>query len=386
MIRQILRLTAASLESLGGRLGTSSIIVVGIGGVVAVLVGLLAMAHGFQAALEDTGRPDRALVMRLGARDEIGSWLTMDEAAIIGQLEGVAEASPELFVVTDLVTRSTGRPGVAIARGVTSAAFALRPELAMVEGRRFRPGRDELVAGVDAAAIYAGLGLGDRVRVRDHVWTVVGHFRGAGAEDSEVWMDLPGAQAAFRRNGAVNTVRVRLARTDAADALARRIEADPRLPAALVPEQRFYRRQSQQRAELIESFAYLVAGIMAVGAVIAAYATMHTAVTMRSVEIATLRALGFGALAVAASVILEALLLALLGGLLGGVAVYLAYDGHSASTLNPDALSSVSFEFTVTPLLVAAGLAGALLLGLLGAIPAAAGAVRAGIAAALRGE
>lgn len=385
MLKQTLKLTVLSLASLGARLGTSSIIVVGIGGVVAVLVGLLAMANGFRAALEDTGRPDRALVLRTGANDEISSWLTTDEAAIISQLDGVETASPELYVVTDLVTRSTGRPGVAIARGVSDTAFALRPELTMVDGHRFRPGRDELIAGVDAAATYAGLALGESVRVRDHVWKVVGHFRGAGAQDSEVWIDLPGAQAAFRRTGAVNSVRLRLDGPEAAGPLARRIEADPRLQANLIPETRFYRLQSRQRSQLIESFAYLVAGIMAVGAIIAAYSTMHTAVGMRTVEIATFRALGFRSLPVVASLLLEALALALVGGLLGGALVYLLYDGHGATTMDNASLSSVAFEFAVTPRLVAAGMGCALLLGLLGGLVPALAAARAGIAQALRG-
>ncbi len=386
MWTQTLKLTAMSLKSLGARLGTSSIIVVGIGGVVAVLVGLLAMATGFRAALTGTGHADRAVVLRTGARDEITSWLTMDEAAIIGDLEGVRQASPELFVVTDLVTRDSGRPGVAIARGVTGSAFALRPGLTIVDGRRFRPGHDEVIAGVDAAAIYSGLGLGGTVRVRDHVWTVVGHFRGAGAEDSEIWMDLPSAQAAFRRSGAVNSVRIRLADPRAAGPVARRIESDRRLHAVLVPEPVFYGRQSRQRTRLIESFAFLVAGIMAVGALIAAHSTMHAAIDQRAVEIATLRALGFGNLPIVASVLLEGLLLALVGGMLGTLAVYVLYDGHSATTMDTRSLSSVAFEFLVTPRLVAGGVGCALLLGLLGGLAPAVAAVRAPIAGALRGE
>jgi putative ABC transport system permease protein len=386
MLKQTLRLTAMSLKSLGARLGTSSIIVVGIGGVVAVLVALLAMARGFESALEETGRPDRGVVLRTGASDEITSWLTMDELAIVSELEEIEASSGELFVVVDLITRDTGKPGVAIARGVGDAGFTLRPELAIIAGRRFDAGKNEIVAGVGAVTSYTGLDIGEQIRIRDDTWTVVGHFRGAGAHDSEIWLDLPGAQAAFRRNGAVNSVRVRLRSPDAADAVAQRIEADPRLKAALVPETRFYREQSQDRARLIESFAYLVTGIMAVGSIIAAYSTMYSAVSVRAVEIATLRALGFQGAPIVASVLLEALALSALGGVLGGGLVYLLYDGYAASTLDNASLSQVAFQFAVTPELVLGGLVCALLLGFFGGLLPAVSAARAGIAGALKGE
>lgn len=385
MLMQSLKLTMMSLASLGERLGTSSLIVVGIGGVVAVLVALLAMSQGFQAALVETGRPDRALVLRTGAADEITSWMTMDELAVVSELPGVTIASGELFVVADLPTRATGKPGVAIARGLSPDGFALRPELTIVRGRNLQAGRNEIIAGVDAVAAYTGLELGDEVNVRNHVWTVVGHFDGAGAQNSEVWMDLAVAQGAFRRDGSVSSIRLGVADPAELAPLAAGIERDPRLTAGLVTEQAFYRQQSRERAALIESFAWLVSTIMAVGAVIAAYSTMHAAVRARAVEIATLRALGFGSGPVVASVLLEGMVLAALGGLLGGGLVYLLYDGYAASTLNAGSLSQIAFEFAVTPALVLTGLAGALVLGLLGGLMPALGAVRTGIAEALRG-
>lgn len=385
IFRETSKLTAMSLKSLGGRLGTSAIIVVGIGGVVAVLVALLAMSSGFRAALAETGAPDRALVLRTGSTDEVTSWLTLDEVAIVSELPGVEAASGELFVVADLVTRATGKPGVAIARGVSPAGFTLRPELRMVRGRSLEPGRNELIAGVGAVDTFAGLGLGDTIEVRNQTWSVVGHFAGLGAHDSEVWMDLPTAQAAFRRGGSVSSIRVRASDPSALARIAGEIEADTRLAAALVPETDFYRAQSRERAQLIESFAYLVAGIMAVGAVIAAYSTMHSAVSVRSVEIATLRALGFRGGAIVVSVLLEAMALSLIGGALGGGLVYLLYDGYAASTLNGSSLSQIAFEFAVTPRLVLAGLSGALVLGFVGGLFPAVAAARADIATALRG-
>jgi len=385
MLTQSLDLAVMSLKSIGSRLGTTSLIVVGIGGVVAVLVGLLAMSEGFRAALLETGHADRALVLRTGAADEVTSWLTMDEVAIASELPGVMLASGELFVVADLITRDTGKPGVAIARGMGPEGFALRPELHIVQGRNLSPGKDEVIAGVDAAAAYEGLAIGDQVNVRSHIWTVVGHFDGVGAQNSEIWMDLAMAQSAFRREGAVSSLRVRTADPADLDRVAAEIERDPRLTAELVPERIFYRRQSQDRSRLIESFAYLVSAIMAVGAVVAAYSTMQSAVRARSVEIATLRALGFPGGPVVVSVLLEAMLLSLVGGVLGGALVYVAYDGYTASTLNAGSLSQVAFQFAVTPELLGFSLLGALAMGFVGALLPAISAVRTPITDGLKG-
>jgi putative ABC transport system permease protein len=199
-------------------------------------------------------------------------------------------------------------------------------------------------------------------------------------------MDLPGGQAAFRRSGAVSSVRVRVRAPRAADAVAGHIAADPRLQATLMPETQFYQERSRERTRLIEAFAYLVTGIMAAGAIIAAYSTMHAAVSVRAVEIATLRALGFRSAPIVASVLLEAWLLSVFGGLLGGGLVYALYDGYATSTLDDTSLSQVAFEFAVTPELVASGLTWAMLLGLAGGLIPAVGAARAGIAQALKGE
>jgi putative ABC transport system permease protein len=83
-------------------------------------------------------------------------------------------------------------------------------------------------------------------------------------------------------------------------------------------------------------------------------------------------------------VLIEAMLLALLGGLIGGGLVYLLYDGYAASTLSSSSLSQVAFRFAVTPGLIGAGLAGALILGLLGGIVPALGAARTGVVEGLR--
>ena len=238
---------------------------------------------------------------------------------------------------------------------------------------------------MNAGDTYADLTVGSSVRFRNARWEVVGRFDAAGkAHDAEVWMDLPVAQAVFRRDGVVSTARVMLDGSSDAVVVTERIRREPRLRADLVAEGDFYAGQSQAKTGMVESFAYLIGAIMALGAVIASINTMYSSVSTRSVEIGTLRSLGFSNVPVVASVMVEALLLALAGGLLGGAVVYVLYDGLSSSTLNVGSLSQVAFEFSVTPRLLLIGLGSALSLGTIGGLLPALRAARLPVVAALR--
>lgn len=385
MLKQILEVTWMNLLNLNARRGASLVIVVGMAGVVAVLVGLLAMSAGFTAALESSGRPDRAIILREGSTQEIDGGISAEAQQIVSQLEGIARASGEVYVGLDLPSRATGKPATAVGRGVAMAAFDVRPEIAIVAGRRMNPGHNEMIAGTAAVQQYTGLEIGDEVELRGSTWTVVGHFEGGAAYASEIWMDLSLAQATFRRAGTVSSIRVQLEHPGAAAEVRDRLRADPRLELDLTTEFDFYAAQSRTRAELIESFAYLVATIMAMGSIVAALNTMYSAVSTRTIEIATLRALGFGGLPIVVSVITEALLLAFAGSVLGGALVYVLFDGYAASTLNAEAYSQVAFEFAVTPDLLLLGVSWALILSLIGGLFPAIRAARLPIVAALRG-
>jgi len=386
MLKQILEVTWMNLLNLNARRGASLVIVVGMAGVVAVLVGLLAMSAGFTAALKSSGRPDRAIILREGSTQEIDGGISAEAQQIVSQLEGIARASGEVYIGLDLPSRATGKPATAVGRGVAMAAFDVRPEIAIVAGRRMNPGHNEMIAGTAAVQQYTGLEIGDEVELRGSTWMVVGHFEGGGAAyASEIWMDLSLTQATFRRAGTVSSIRVQLEHPGAAADVRDRLRADPRLELDLTTEFDFYATQSRTRAELIESFAYLVATIMAMGSIVAALNTMYSAVSTRTIEIATLRALGFGGLPIVVSVITEALLLAFAGSVLGGALVYVLFDGYAASTLNAEAYSQVAFEFAVTPDLLLLGVSWALILSLIGGLFPAIRAARLPIVAALRG-
>jgi putative ABC transport system permease protein len=387
VLGQIREITLMNLRNVPTRLGASSVIVVGIAGVVAVLVSILAMATGFRTALESTGSPDRAIVLRGGSGGELSSGVGQESADIVAQMDGIAAASSELYAIADVPKRSNGTPANLVVRGVEQNAFVVRPELRIVAGRNFEPGKGELIAGKRAAEEFAGIDLGANVRFRDSDWKIVGVFEANGdANESEVWADVKVLQAAFRRGNSISTMRLQLTKPTVLPAIAERIANDPRLDLQIRSEQDFYGDQSKQLTSIITGFGYLVGVIMAVGAIFAALNTMYSAVSARTVEIATLRAIGFGATPVLISVLMEALALAVLGGALGAVLSYLIFNGLTISTLNRGAFSQVAFDFAVTPKLMTQGLTWALALGFVGGLFPALRAARLPITVALRGE
>jgi putative ABC transport system permease protein len=390
-LAQISAVTAINLRSLGARMGPSVATVVGVAGVVMVFVGVLSIAAGFGRTIQSTGRPDVALVLRSGTEDEMSSGLLLEDTRIIAQAPGIAQgasgplASAELFVIVDLPKRSTGTDANVPLRGVERGAFEVREEVRIVEGRAFEWGRNEIIVGQAAAAQFGGIELGTVTRWGEHEWTVVGVFSAGGTvEDSELWTDARVLQPAYRRGNTFQSVRVRLASVDAFEEFKDSLTTDPRLSVSVYQESEYYAGQSRVLIGIIEAVGYLIAFLMAVGAVFGALNTMYTAVSARTQEIATLRALGFGAGPVVISVLVESLLLASLGGLLGGVLAYGLFNGFQASTLNFQSFSQVAFAFAVTPDLLARGIGFALLMGTVGGLFPALHAARLPVATALR--
>ncbi len=386
MLGQIGEVTLMNLRNLGSRLGSSSVIVVGIAGVVAVLVSILALAVGFSATLDRTGDPSRGVVLRGGSTGELSSGISNEHAALVSQMEGIAVSSAEFYTVVGIPKRTTGTPANLVLRGVEQSAFRIRPEVQLTEGRMFDFGKQEVIAGRGAADQFEGVDVGATIIFRDVPWTIVGLFEsGGGINESELWGDVKVAQSVFRQEGAVTSMRVRLSSPDVIDDLNARIEADPRFDLKVEAEPEYYKAQSLGLNNLITNFGYLVAVIMAIGAVFAALNTMYSAVSTRTVEIATLRALGFGGTPVVVSVMFEALILALLGGIAGAGLARLFFNGVTVSTLG-GSFSQVAFDFAVTPQLMQQGLVWAVVLGVIGGLFPALRAARMPITVALRGE
>lgn len=388
MWAQVFQISLLNLRSLPQRLGSSSVIVVGIGGVVAVLVAILAMAAGFSATLNRSGAPDRAIVLRGGSSTaELSSTIDNRQRQFVGTLDGVRLSSGELYTVADIPKRATLLPSNVVIRGVEQSAFEIRPEVRIIEGRNFSPGRNELIAGRAAGEQFVGIDLGATVELRQSVWEVVGIFEADGsAYESELWTDLAIAQSAFRRFSLISSMRLQLEQPGVTDSLREAFDNNPSIDLSVTSEEEFFRGQSQFLTTLITGFGYGVALIMAVGAMFAALNTMYAAVSTRTVEIATLRALGFGATPVVVSVLAEAVALALIGGLLGAAVAWFGFNGYTVSTLNQGSFSQVAFDFAVSPDILVTGIVWALSLGLAGGLFPALQAVRMPITRALRGD
>jgi putative ABC transport system permease protein len=364
--------------------------VVGIAGVVAVLVAMLSMSTGLRKTLSSTGEMDRALVLRAGANAELSSFLDRAATTLIKQdpavargADGLPLASAELIVIAE-VPRFGQRTGANVSlRGVEPAGIAMRPEWRLVAGRPFRPGLRELVVGSGAAGQFAGLEIGDVLRLRGSSWTIVGTFDSGGdGHGAELWGDAEAVQSAFGRTG-FSSVLAQLRDIDAFEPIKARLTTDPTLTVDVFREQEFFSAQSQTLTSLLGWLTNIIAAIMAFGALFGALNTMYSAVAARTAEIGTLRALGFGRLPVVASVMAEALLLSVLGGALGAVLAYTLFNGYSVSTLG-QGFTQVAFNFAVTPALVWQGLFWALAIGFLGGLMPALRAARLPVTAALR--
>jgi putative ABC transport system permease protein len=392
-LNQTVQITLVNLRNVPRRLGTSLVVVVGIAGVVGVLVSVLAMAEGFRHTLASTGRPTRVIMLRAGSESELSSGVAREQVTVLANLPGIARdaggrplASAELMVMVDLPRRGQSEPNNVPVRGVPPAAFAVRDELRIVEGRPFRRGVREVIVGRKAAAQFAGLEVGSRLAFRDSDWTVVGVFASGGdVHESEIWADGEVAMSAFRRTGFQSMTATLADGSEAGLAAVRAaVRRDPRLSITVLREPEYYARQAKVLATLIDVLGYGVGTFMAVGAVFGALNCMYSAVASRQVEIATLRAIGFAGTPVVVSVLIEALLLALAGGIVGGALAWVYCDGASLSTLNFSTFSQVAFDFRVTPRLLAEGLLWALLIGAAGGLLPAVRAVRLPVTVALR--
>ena len=379
-----------NFESVRVRWASTVVAVLGIAGSVGVFVAMLALAHGFQAALVSSGSEHNAMVRRAGATSEMDSAITLEQLRAIEDSTEVMRGadgplvSPEVVVVAALPLAKTGTDAMVQLRGVSLKALAVHDKVKIVNGRFFTPGLFELTVGKNAKNAYRGVAVGDEVKLGGTVWKVVGSFdAGGSAFDSEIWLDANLLNATYQRpTGIHQSVAARLAGDDAVAGLERRFAADPRMKVRVERETDYYKRASQQMTTFITVLGSLVALVMALGAVFAALNTMYSAVSVRTREIATLRAIGFGAGGVIVSVLVEALILALIGAAVGAALSWLLFNGNTV-TLG-DSTGSMVFDMQITPSLVVLGVLLACSVGFIGGLLPAVRAARLPVATALR--
>ena len=380
-----------NVRSVKARWTSTIVAVAGIAGTVGVFIAMLSLARGFRATLVSSGSADNALITRAGATSEMTSGLGLDSVKIIQDGPGIARAdngplvTPEAVLMAPIPLISTGTDANVELRGVSPSVLAVRRNIKIIEGRMFQPGVAELIVGKNARATYSGLTLGNTIALGTVRWKVVGTFDAGGSSfDSEVWGDAHLLNGAYKRPDTLSqSVTVHLTSPAALQQLKDSLTADPRLNVDVTREIDYYAKQSTRMTTLITILGGFVAAIMAIGAVFGALNTMYSAVAERGREIATMRALGFGAAAVVVSFLIEALLISFVGGGIGCLAV-LPLNGLTTSTMNFQTFSNLAFAFKITPELLAKGIFFALTMGLIGGLLPAVRAASGPVASALR--
>jgi len=392
MLSQIIAVTGVNIRSIRARLGSSSVAVVGIAGVVLVFVAVLSIAEGVAATMKASGDPNTVLVLRSGSDTEMTSGLGGDSVRVIQDAPGVARdssgtplTSPELFVVVDHPLKRSGSPANVPLRGITPEAFKVHDRVKIVQGRNLEFGKNEIIAGRAASHQFVGLEPGTTLKWGESTWTLVGIFEdGGSASESELWCDVKVLQPAYRRGNSYQSVYAKLAEPSAFQALKDSLTTNPQLQVTAMRSPDYYGTQTATLQMIVRTIGGIIAILMGVGAVFGAVITMYTAVASRTREIATLRALGFGSVPVVVSVLVEAALLSAVGGLLGGLAAWAAFDGYETATMNFQSFSQIAFKFAVTPQLMGKALFWALVMGLVGGMLPAIRAARLPVVTALR--
>jgi putative ABC transport system permease protein len=392
VFKQMAAVTAMNMRSLPQRAGTSLVVVVGIAGVVAVLISVLSLATGLARTLSSTGRPERAIILYAGAQSEVESNLPRDSVVTLSNLPGIKRdrdgkplASADALASMWLPTRATGAPGSITFRGVSGPSMAVRPEIKLIQGRLFRSGVRELIVGTAAQSKFRGLELGSRVISVGTEWQVVGVFESGGdSHESELLADADTVLSAYHRT-TFNSVTVWLESPMAFGTLKASVTTNPTLTMDVQREAAYYERQSKRFSAFLAVVANVIAVVMAIGAIFGALNTMYSAVSARSVEIATLRAIGFGSSAVVVSVLVEALALALIGAMVGAAIAWLIFNGNTVSTISSTSgLTQVAFHLRIGFELIAIGIAWACVVGLVGGLFPSIRAARLPVAQALR--
>jgi ABC-type lipoprotein release transport system permease subunit len=377
-------------RNLATRKVTTALTAVGLALVVYVFATVLMLDAGLRQTLVGTGSWDNVSVIRRGSDTEVQSGVDRVQADVIESQPEVALGpqgerliSKETVVLISLNKRASDKPSNVIIRGIGPMGLAVRPQVHIVEGRMFRPGSSEIIAGRSIGERFVGAGIGERLRFGMREWTVVGYFDAdKSGFDSEIWGDVDQLMQAFRRT-AYSAVVFRLTDAGAFDAVKVRLETDPRLTVDAKRESVYYAEQSEQLSMFIRYLGITLSVIFSTGAIIGAMITMYASVASRTAEIGTLRALGFRRGAILWAFLMEALLLGAVGGI-AGIAAAALMQWVSFSTTNFQTFSELAFSFTLTPRIAVSSLVFALAMGLLGGFLPAARAARLKIVDALR--
>ena len=365
-----------NIRSLPRRLWMSLAMIFASAVVVAILLAFLAMARGFEATMQSAGSDDVAFFMRTGSAAELNSSASRDQVSLIENAPGIVKdeqgalVSPELYVIVDGVKKSTQQEANIPLRGLSQRGVDMRKGFTLTSGRMFTPGTDELIVGAGILREFDGFDLGQEIRFGKYTWKVVGVFStGGNVFESELWADAKVIQNLYNRGSSYQTVRARIGSPDDLAAISDYLKSEPRLTHEVQTESAYFATQGKS-LEYMAIFGWVISSIMALGALAGALNTMYTSVSDRSMEIATLRAIGFSSLSAFIGTMAEAMTLAAIGSLVGSLAAFIFFDGMNASTLG-GSFTQVVFSFQLTSELFVQGISMALVIGFIsGVFPA----------------
>jgi ABC-type antimicrobial peptide transport system permease subunit len=363
----------------------------GIALVVLVFMSVLMLGHGFEETLVSSGSPGNAIVLRSGATSELVSSVSREQAAVIKtqpevrqQADGAPIAANELILIVNIPRRRDNEPSNVVVRGVGPESTEMRP-LNLIDGRMWRPGLSEMIAGRLIAEKYRGCGLGEKVEMGGREWTVVGIFEAGGTGfESELWADVEQVMDAVRRT-TYSSVTVQLREGASLEALRERLEGDPRFNVQVKSEREYYEEQSEQIATFIYFLGLFVTVVFSLSAVLAAMLTMFATISHRTAEIGAMRALGFPRRSILSAFVVESTFLGILGGLLG-ILPGLLLQQVSFSTTNWTSFTEVAWQLSLTPGILVASILFAAGMGLVGGLLPAIRASRIPITDALAGN
>ncbi|GAB1443449.1 ABC transporter permease [Ignavibacteriales bacterium] len=381
-----------TVNSLKRRKLTTLITIVGVSLVAFVFTAVLMMSHGIEKTLQDTGSPDNIKVVRKSATGEISSLIDGDAQSIIAtsnliakSKEGKPLVSNEPVVLINLTSEEGGTGNLTV-RGVNETYKELRPQAKIVDGREFRFGVNELIVGEGLYKKFPDAALGKKLKFAGGDWLVVGVFSTDGSGfDSELWGDAKQILSSFNRGNTVSSMTIKLGSAEQLDQFNQFLMKDTRLNMfEAKAEQKYYAEQSEAMSMFISIVGIFVTVIFSFGATIGATITMYSAVANRTVEIGTLRALGFSRRSILSAFLIESLFLSMLGGLLG-LLLASSLSFVQISTLNFASFSEIAFKFSLSPQIIVTSLIFALFMGFIGGFLPSIRAARLNIVNALRG-
>jgi len=383
MLRQIWIVSALNFKSLKSRFWQSMVIVVGLAATIGVMLSMLSVSTGMRQAYYASGDPNRAIVVTKGVEQEPQSTIARNQAPLIAVAPGIAKdkdgkplADRTLMTSVPLL-RTDGSKGFTTMRGLSDKGLGVRPEIKIVAGRMFQAGKREMIAGVGAQIMFRHMQIGDKVILPDGEWPIVGIYKTGDQLEGQLLADTETLVTTLHKS-AYTTMLVRLASPDSLDTFKKAMTTNPALSVDVVRHSDWYRRVGDQTTFALTLLGYVVGTVMAIGALFGCVNTMYAAISTRSREIATLRALGYGAFPVAVSVMLEAVLLSVTGALIGAGFAWVFYDGKL------DLFGNVIFHLSVSPHQIELGVIWAVVVAILGGLLPSVRAARLPVVDALR--